>query len=138
MNAKSAIALVRRFEDGSLPKGEWTHTAHFVMASWYCLHFPLPEAVQRIREGIRRYNESVGGKNTDESGYHETVTLFFVITISRFIIVTGVDSWDDEALERLLEQDFCKKDYVCRYYAADVLADKEARLRWVEPEGATI
>ena len=27
---------------------------------------------------VGRYNEAVGGKNTETSGYHETITVFWI------------------------------------------------------------
>ena len=77
MIAAEAKELIQQFESCELPKEKWTHEAHFVMALWYCWHQPLPLAIQSIKEGIKRYNLSIGGANTDHSGYHETITVFY-------------------------------------------------------------
>ena len=42
-------------------------------------------ALSQLRQGITRYNESVGTANTDSSGYHETLTSFYVDLIARFL-----------------------------------------------------
>ena len=70
MTLEQTHRLVYRFEDHTLPKEQWTHTAHCIVALWYCVHFPLPEAVEKIRNGIRTYNVSIGGAKTYTSGYH--------------------------------------------------------------------
>lgn len=46
-------ALVRSFEDLTLPRPEWTHHAHLTVALWYLRRHPRPEATRRIREGRR-------------------------------------------------------------------------------------
>src|SRR5262245_52173365 len=66
--------LVTGFEDGSLPKLEWTHQAHMTVAFWYLSKYSEAEATNLIRGGIKKYNQAVGTKNTETSGYHETIT----------------------------------------------------------------
>ena len=73
---KEVECFVQQFEALTLPKTSWTHVAHFVVGLWYLSHHPLPDAIERIRKGIFRYNEAVGTINSDTSGYHETLTLF--------------------------------------------------------------
>ncbi|MCP2728197.1 hypothetical protein [Limnofasciculus baicalensis] len=51
--------LIQRFENGTLPRGEWTHHAHLIVALWYLTHYPQPEATNYIRNGIKRYNQSI-------------------------------------------------------------------------------
>ena len=42
---------------------------------------PQEEATSRIREGIQHYNRSVGTINSDHSGYHETLTVFWMAIV---------------------------------------------------------
>ena len=137
MKFEHAARLVRQFEDCTLPKEEWTHTAHFIMALWYCMQLPLPRAVERIRNGIRAYNVSIGGANTDTSGYHETITLFYITRISDYVVTAGVDRLTDEALAGFLQQPFLDKDYLSRFYAAEELMSKEARKSWMRGGAGT-
>ena len=69
-------ALVRAFEDTSLPRAEWTHRAHLTVALWYLTRHSGREATARIRTGIKRYNAAKGVLTTPTGGYHETLTLF--------------------------------------------------------------
>ena len=71
MSSKEAEQLIKGFEGGTWPSGKWTHFAHFVMALWYTYYYPIAEARKLIKHGIKKYNEAVGGKNTEGSGYHE-------------------------------------------------------------------
>ena len=58
----------------TLPKASWTHGAHFATALWLILRRPDVDAEIDMPGMIRRYNESVGGLNSDTSGHHETIT----------------------------------------------------------------
>lgn len=133
MNTEQVKQLIRQFETCQLPKDKWTHEAHFVMAFWYCSHQPLPLALQSIKEGIKKYNVSVGGSNTDHSGYHETITVFYTRLIINYILKTGDDPFDNK-LTGLLQQPFISKDFPLQYYSKEVLTSKEARKNWIPPD----
>jgi len=133
MTYEKATQLIEQFENHTLPKEQWTHEAHFIMAFWYCLHYPLPQAVQKIRDGIKTYNVSVGGQNTDSAGYHETITLLYTSTIAGYIITGGITQFSAVEIAELLQQPFIERDYVLQFYSKQQLAGKEARLGWVKP-----
>jgi hypothetical protein len=137
MKLENVRLLIDQFESGTLPKEDWTHSAHCVVALWYCVGMSLPQAVQRIRDGIKAYNSSVGTKNTDTSGYHETITLFFTTTITRYLITEGVTTLSDEQIAVFLSQPFLVKDYILQFYDKELLMSKEARRSWMEPRLAS-
>ena len=67
-------ALTAAFRARTLPKEKWTHAAHWAAA----LSLVAEDQAAAFRDMpamIRAYNESVGGRNTDTEGYHETITL---------------------------------------------------------------
>src|SRR4029453_1653819 len=74
-------ALIGAFEDGSLPRSEWTHARHLVVALWYIRRHGQDRAAGLIRDGIRRDN----GRQGNPTGYHETITLAWVAVIGRFL-----------------------------------------------------
>jgi hypothetical protein len=133
MTLEQTRRLVSQFEEHTLPKQQWTHTAHSIVALWYCIKYPLPQAVQRIRNGIKAYNINIGGANTDTSGYHETITLFYMNTIAGYIVTTGLTELTDEQITLFLQQPFLETDYVWRHYTSDSLMSKEARRTWMPP-----
>lgn len=128
------MKLIEQFENCTLPREEWTHENHFVMAFWYCMNYPLPEAVQKISNGIKKYNESVGGQNTAEAGYHETITLFYTRTVADYLITHKITTFTADILSEFLQQPFLKKDFIARYYSQAYLMSKEARLEWRAPD----
>ncbi|AEV97018.1 hypothetical protein A4D02_18380 [Niastella koreensis] len=134
MTATEANELVHQFENGTLPKVKWTHEAHFVMALWYCCRQPLPQAIESIKEGIKKYNISVGGENTDHSGYHETITVFYIRQIINYILETCSDGQFEEKLNGLWQREFLKKGFPLTYYSREFLMSKEARKNWLAPD----
>ena len=134
MTSEKATQLIEQFESHTLPKEQWTHEAHFIMAFWYCLQYPLPQAVRKIRDGIKTYNISVGGENTDTAGYHETITLLYTSTITKYIVTRGITEFSSEQVKVLLQQPFLAKDYALQFYSKALFSDKEARKNWVQPD----
>lgn len=134
MDLKKANRLLNEFENCTLPKGQWTHVNHFIVALWYCVTLPLPQAIQKIRNGIKTYNVSVGGENTDVAGYHETITLFYTTTVANYLVTTGVTALTDEVIAAFLQQPFLVKEYTLQFYSKEVLMSKAARRNWVAPD----
>jgi hypothetical protein len=125
--------FVRAFEDCSFPRSAWTHGMHLVMALYYLRRHPRDEATRRIRDGIRRYNESQGNL----TGYHETITLAWIAVISRFLDCRD-RSLPVSILARSLLDSYGHKDYLLRFYSKDVLLSDVARHRWVPPDRGPI
>lgn len=125
--------LVTRFETQSLPKPEWTHGAHIVMAFHFLGKYPWPECLGFIRSGIIAHNESVGTPNTDDEGYHETITLFWMHTIRHFIEDRQAEEVD-ALVNAFLETEKASPSYPLEFYTRDHLFSTKARRIWVEPD----
>ncbi len=82
MDSQQWTDLARRFEACDLTVGEWTHEAHLAVGAWMVAHCEWEEAGQRMREGICRLNVSLGGQNTEDAGFHETLTEFWLRVIA--------------------------------------------------------
>jgi hypothetical protein len=122
-------SFIRAFEEGSLPKSEWTHSKHLVMALWYLTRHDRVEAIRLIREGIQRYNARQG----NHTGYHETITLAWVAVVERFLSKRNLNVPVAVLAEELLRQ--CgDKDYLLRFYSRERLFSDEARHGWVSPD----
>ena len=79
------LALVRGFDDCTLPRERWTHAAHLTVALWNLLQYDWPEASARVRAGIKRYNAAHAAAATPTTGYHETLTLFWLRRVRSFL-----------------------------------------------------
>jgi hypothetical protein len=125
--------LVQRFEERILPKVEWTHSAHLIVALLYSLKFSEQDALNLVRENIKKHNESVGTPNTDNQGYHETITRFWLWTANQFLLIGNYNSIVD-ASNDLINSAFGKSSYPFEYYTKDLLFSVKARHDWVEPD----
>jgi hypothetical protein len=124
-------ALVAGFENGSWPKAQWTHAAHLALGACYILDGD--SALDRLRTGIPRYNVSQGGKNTEDSGYHETLTCFWHDVIRDFI-ATLPSGLDRLTTARAVVTEFApQRDLFRQYYDFDVVNSREARAKWIPP-----
>jgi hypothetical protein len=126
-------ALVRAFEDTTLPRAEWTHRAHLTVALWYLTQHSGREATARIRTGIKRYNAAKGVLTTPTGGYHETLTLFWICMISHFLLFADVSGSLVELTNAMLAR-IADKDLPLRYYSRERLMSPQARASWVEPD----
>ena len=124
--------LVGGFEDGTLPKSEWTHQAHMTVAYWYLSTYSGSEATNRIRDGIKKYNEAVGTKNTETSGYHETITLFWLWAVRRFMLKSDSVNSTLDSINLLLSSH--DKNFPLEYYSKELLMSWDARLEWRESD----
>ena len=130
MDSEAGIdALVRAFEDGTLPRAGWTHREHLVVALWYLHRHPRDEATRLIREGIRRYN----GRHGNAAGYHETITRAWAAVIRRFLGEQG-EGVPLPVLARRLLATCGDTAHLLRYYTHDALMSDEARHHWVAPD----
>jgi hypothetical protein len=127
------VQLVEAFTSCTLPKDEWTHHAHLKVGLWHLLHYSPSESIERLRQGIKRYNVACGIENTESQGYHETITQFYVWLINQFIqqvdCLQSIDALADELINR-----YGDKLLPFSYYSRDRLMSKTARLEWVEPD----
>src|ERR1044071_9403468 len=125
------LALVRGFEDCTLPREEWTHAAHLTVALWHLLQYDWPEAVRRVRLGIQRYNAAHGIRTTPTGGYHETLTLFWLRTVRAFLELGRNEARSLVALANDLVAAHDSK-LPLEYYTRERLFSAEARAAWVE------
>jgi hypothetical protein len=121
-------ALVAAFENGSLPKAEFRHSAHIAVGLAYLARAPLEPATQRMRASLRRF---LGEE--DAAALHETMTVFWMkllhhLALARYphlalweranaVIASHGTRWPLDA-----------------HYSKEALASMQARRQWVEPD----
>jgi hypothetical protein len=125
--------LIRGFESGTLPRAQWTHSAHIAVAGWYLVCYPEAEATRRIREGIQNYNRAVGIITTNEGGYHETITLFWIRMVRDYLSKVVMECPVVYLIGDLVDH-FSDKNLPFEYYNRDRLMSWEARAAWLEPD----
>jgi hypothetical protein len=129
-------AFLAAFEGGMLPRERWTHSAHLLTGACYVHMLGEEPAIQRMRLCIKRHNESVGTRNTETSGYHETITIAWIKLMARLLRESG--AMERAAFAHLAVERFAgDRDIFRRYYAFDLVKSVEARRTWVPPDLAT-
>ena len=119
--------------DRSLPKPEWTHAAHFAAALWLLRERPELDLAEAMPGLIRAYNAATGVANTDDSGYHETITLAS-IAAARAFLAARPDQALHEVLDALMETPLGRPDWPLACWSRDRLFSAAARRGWVEPD----
>ncbi len=86
-----------------------------------------------MRPGIRTFNESIGGQNSETSGYHETITRLWIIAITAFLRQARPASRFEAASAATAR--FEEPGALLRAcYDHDVVNDTRARAEWVAPD----
>ncbi len=132
-----ARAVLSAFHAGQLPRTAWNHRAHLTVALSFARQHAPDVALVAMRAAILRYNNAVGIENAPQSGYHETLTVFFMQVVSLhtnrhpiappFVVDANalVDAWG-------------RHDLPLQYYSKDRLFSDEARARWLPPDGQVL
>ena len=131
-------AAVRHIGQGlvgcTLERPEWTHEAHLASCLWIIVERPDIDPERDLPAIIRRFNESVGGVNSDTEGYHETITQCFIRGVRRFLARTDPGRPLVEKVNALLQAPEGRRDWPLRFYSPELLFSKEARLGRVEAD----
>lgn len=137
MTEQEINQLVKQFSDKSLPKAAWTHEAHLVIALWHNWYFDFETAFEQVKAKIITYNESVGTKNTNTAGYHESLTRFWMILTKNYLLENK-----PQTLELACNDFFKNRDALktipLKYYSKELLFSIKARKEWVNGDLQTI
>jgi hypothetical protein len=130
---EEVFEVLRGFSDRTLPRERWTHAAHLTVALWHLLQYDWPEAVERVRDGIKAYNAAHGIRQTPTGGYHETLTLFWMRAVRAFLETGRNEGRSLVALANSLAASADSR-LPLRHYSRARLFSAEARANWVEPD----
>jgi hypothetical protein len=130
---ESLDSFLRGFESCTLPKAEWTHAAHIATAASYLHGSGVASVLPLMRVQISAFNLSVGGANTPTSGYHETLTHFWLLIVAELLRQRHHDSRLAAAREAVATFGEARSLHSL-YYSGDVVKDPAARLTWRAPD----
>ena len=121
-------SLVRSFEACTIHPAEFKHYQHLAVALWYVANFSYDEAMVKVRTGIQKLAAAYG-----KSGYHETITLFWLTMVRDFFARSaGPDSLAE--LANKLAAECADKNLIRDHYSKELLSSDEAKSGWVEPD----
>jgi hypothetical protein len=122
----------------TLERPEWTHEAHLAATTYLLLRRPDIDVDKELPGIIRRFNESVGGVNSDTEGYHETITRAFLHGVRLFLAEADRREPLHELVNELLLSPMGRRDWPLRFYSAERLSSVEARRHFVPPDVAAL
>lgn len=128
-----ARAIGEGLLDKTWPAAKWRHTEHCI-ATLYLVkerhELRLATALPGI---IQMFNLAHGTQNTATTGYHHTITLFYLSEIQKF--AQGTNELPlGRACEALLSSKIADKDYLFRFWSHDRIMCPAARLAFVAPD----
>jgi hypothetical protein len=123
---------------GTLPREEWTHEAHLAATTYLLIRRADVDLDVELPGIIRRYNESVGGVNTDGVGYHETITRSFLHGVRLFLAEVDSDAPLHQLVNGALLSPMGRRDWPLRFYSRERLFSVEARRHFVSPDIAAL
>jgi hypothetical protein len=127
-------SIASQFENKTLPKQEWTHHAHIAVALVHIYHYKTVEQTLPVmRERIKAYNLAVGTENTDHSGYHETLTIFWLQVVHEYYKAAGTKDID-EIYQDIIKTPLATGNFPAQFYSDELLFSKTARQYWAEPD----
>jgi hypothetical protein len=126
-------SFLRGFEQGTLAKSEWTHGAHVATAACYLFDSDFTTVLPLMRARISAFNLSVGGANTPTSGYHETLTHFWLLIVAELLRQRQPASRLEAAQQAVAVFGQARTLHTL-YYSGDVVKDSTARRQWRQPD----
>ena len=118
----------------TLTRPEWTHEAHLAATAYLLLRRPDVDLDAELPGIIRRFNESVGGVNSDTEGYHETITRCFLHGVRVFLKEADLSLPLYALVNELLLSPMGRRDWPLRFYSRERLFSVEARRAYVEAD----
>jgi len=137
----AADAEIVRLGEGllacALVREDWTHEAHLAACLYLLTLRPDVDVDAEIAGLISRFNESVGGVNDDQGGYHDTITCAYVAGVRLFLAETD-EKGLRERVNALLLTPMGQRDWPLRFYSRELLFSVPARRGFVPPDLAPL
>jgi hypothetical protein len=121
--------LVRAFETCEFHPAEFKHYQHLAVALWYLQHHSYEAASEKMRSGIQRLAATYG-----KSGYHETITVFWLKVVHGFVLKADSRATIAELTNKLASEYGHQKPLISKYYSEETISSDQAKHEWVEPD----
>jgi hypothetical protein len=122
----------------SLERADWTHEAHLGATTYLLLKRADVDLDAELPTIIRRFNESVGGVNSDTEGYHETITRVFLHGVRLFLSRADAREPVHRLVNELLLSPMGRRDWPLRFYSRERLFSVGARRAFIAPDLAVL
>jgi hypothetical protein len=131
--------LIESFEAGSIPLNQWNQRTHVSIAFLMLRQGGFEEALDRLREGIKAFNERNGIEDSPTGGYNETTTVAMLRLIQATMRACGGVFPAHCAAEFCdLHPQLMSKHVLRFFYSPERRMDPDAKKRFVEPDLAPL
>ncbi len=129
----SSFPTIDEFQSLQFDPEAFDHEAHVYIGWCLITRYPLPDALHRFADTLRRFVSSLN----IEGKYHETITWFFMILIAERQSALPANSWEEfSANNRDLVDN--SKALLSSHYSTDRLWSQQARQQFLMPDIAAI
>ncbi len=134
ISTEQGLDYVRRVRAGNLDRDDWTHEVHLIVGLWHFIEFKS-HALTEMRKTIRQFNQSVGIVNSDQTGYHETMTFYWLLQLKKFCERIDRSIFDEITIDELMfDESLVKRNSFLNFYSIDLMTSIEARRKVVLPD----
>jgi hypothetical protein len=123
----SPDVTIARVVTCSLPKSDWTHQAHIAAAIALVRRAGAARARHLLERLIPRLNRVHGTPNTDTSGYHTTLTAYYVHAVATLVAAGLPDG-------AIFTHPLTGREAPLRHWRRETLFSVAARRGLVEPD----
>jgi hypothetical protein len=75
----------------------------------------------------------VGGINSETSGYHETLTFFWLWALEQYCVIQGKITFDQTTLDDMLwTEELADRNLWLNYYSKDYMMSVRARMEFLD------
>lgn len=128
--------LLRRFEACELSTEEWHHREHVRLAYIYLLRLPFPQALDRMRAGLKALNVAQNVPEGIDRGYHETLTQGWMHLMHCALCEFGAGENSEAFLDK--HTHLLARRAMLFFYSRDHIMSWEAKAQFVEPDLAPL
>ena len=129
------ILLVNAFESASILRADWRHAEHLTVALFYLSNHDFETAYDKMREGIFNLLKAFEVDLKKEMPYHETLTVFWLKTVDKFL-KSKADFSILEIANELVET--FDKDYPLAFYSRETIFSDRARTAFSFPKSSEL
>lgn len=126
-------AIGKGFRDLTYPAANYHHREHLIATVYLLKTSPERDWHVEFPEMIKRYNIAQGGTNSDTSGYHHTITIFY-LNLVMHIMARKPESNLEQACAAVLDSPASDKNLMLRFYTRERLFSSSARKQWIDPD----
>jgi len=102
---KAILNLVELFETATISREAWKHAEHLTVALYYITNHDIETATNKMRSGILKLlREGFKVDLAKEMPYHETLTVFWMRTVSEFNASKNGDSSGQQGKAGVLDR----------------------------------